>query len=84
MVERETLIRLYNNAKPQRARCRACEADIEWFETLKGKRMPMNAGAVARKSEHEPDTRRLVLFFAADDAHWNTCPSAGEFNRRSR
>lgn len=84
MADRETLIRLYENLKPQRARCRACESDIEWFETLNGKKMPMNAGSVPRKSENEPDTRRVIVFFAASDAHWNTCPSASEFNRRQR
>lgn len=78
----DTLIRLYENPKPQRAQCRACAADIEWFDTLKGKKMPMNAGAVPRKSEHEPETHRLIVFFAAEDAHWNSCPSAGEFHRR--
>ena len=78
----ETLIRVLDNRRPQRARCRGCEADIEWFETLRGKKMPMNASAVPRKSEHDPDTGRLILHFAAADAHWQSCPEKSQFHRR--
>jgi hypothetical protein len=83
MKATESLIRLFENDQPQRAQCRGCGADIEWFGTLKGKHMPMNAGAVPRKSEHDPETHRLIVFFAADDAHWSTCPEAKRFGRRS-
>jgi hypothetical protein len=79
MATTETLIRLYENAKPQRAQCRACAADIEWFETLRGRKMPMNAGAVPRKSTNDAATGRVIVFFAAEDAHWNTCPDASKF-----
>ena len=79
----DTLIRLYEDSK-QPARCRGCEADIEFFETLAGKRMPMNAGALPRKSEKDPVTGHVIAYYAAADSHWNTCPDRDQFSRRSR
>lgn len=83
MADRETLIRLYEDSK-QRAQCRGCSADIEWFETLSARRMPMNAGAVPRKSESHPETRRVVAFYSASDSHWSSCPDAAKFSSRAR
>ena len=77
----EQLIRVFENERPSKAACRGCQAPIEWYETLKGKRMPMNAGAVPRKSDNDPDTGRVIVFFAADDAHWNSCPDAAKFGK---
>lgn len=77
----ETLIRLYEDSKKS-ARCRGCEADIEFFETLTGKRMPMNAGAVPRRSENDPETMRVVGFYAAADSHFTSCPQSAQFSRR--
>ena len=79
MADAETLIRLLENARPQRAQCRACAADIEWFETLNGKKMPMNAGAVPRKSQNHPETGRVIAFYSSADSHWNTCPDRQQF-----
>lgn len=79
----ETLIRLYEDSQSP-AQCRGCGADIAFYETLTGRKMPMNRGAVPRKSEHDPETRRVIAFFAASDAHWNTCPQAASFGRRGR
>jgi hypothetical protein len=83
MTDKETLIRLYEDPK-SRAQCRGCSADIEWHETLTGRRMPMNAGAVPRKSDTHLDSRRVIGFYAASDAHWTTCPDAAQFGRKSR
>jgi hypothetical protein len=77
----ETLIRLFEDSK-QSGICRGCGARMEWFETLTGKRMPMNAGAVPRKSETHEETRRVVAFFAADDSHFTTCPDRAQFSHR--
>jgi hypothetical protein len=77
----DTLIRLFE-ASRRSATCRGCNAAIDWFETLAGKRMPMNAGAVPRKSENDPSTRRVIAFYAASDSHWNTCPQRAQFARR--
>jgi hypothetical protein len=82
MATTETLIRLF--AAPQQpGQCRGCGAAIVWFETVHGRRMPMNAGAVARKSEPaEASPSRVIAFYAASDAHWAVCPHAQTFHRK--
>ena len=79
----ETLIRLFEDSK-QGGTCRGCGAAIDWYETLNGKRMPMNAGSVPRKSETHPETRRVVAFFASSESHWSTCPDAQNFGKNAR
>jgi hypothetical protein len=77
----EQLIRLFEDSKAP-GRCRGCEAAIDWFETLAGKKMPMNPDAVPRKSEKESGSfGRVVAFYAAEDSHWNTCPEREQFKR---
>lgn len=76
----ETLIRLYEDPeKPVVTSCRGCGAPIEWYETLKGKKMPMNAGAVPRKSEKDPATGRVIIFMASSESHWSTCEKRAQF-----
>lgn len=82
MAITETLIRLLDGTGTAGA-CRGCGAPIQWYETLRGKRMPMNAGAVARKSETDPATNRVIALFSADDSHWNACPDAPSFSRKA-
>jgi hypothetical protein len=82
-MERETLIRLYEDSK-QRAQCRGCDADIEFYETLRGSRMPMNAGAVPRKSETDPTTWRVIAYFSSADSHFASCPRSADFSRKAR
>lgn len=77
----ETLIRLYEGSRG-RTQCRGCGADIEFYETLSKRSMPLNAGAVPRKSERDPGTGRVIAYFAAEDTHWNSCPDAERFGRR--
>ncbi len=77
----ETLIRLFEDSK-QPGICRGCQAPIDWFETLRGKHMPMDTGAVPRKSENHPETKRVIAFFAAADSHWATCSAREQFARR--
>jgi hypothetical protein len=83
MTITETLIRLYEDSRSP-GRCRGCEAPIEWFDTLNGRKMPMAAGAVPRKSETEAATQRVIAFFAAADAHWASCPARENFRRSAR
>lgn len=48
------------------SKCRACGAEIEWYETPKGAKMPMDlmpAGSSPAQS------------------HWATCPNADSFRR---
>jgi len=83
MPTTDPLIRLFEDSR-RPARCRGCEARIEFFETRSGKQMPMNAGAVPRKSESDPHTRRVIAFYAAADSHWATCPAADDFGRKGK
>jgi hypothetical protein len=77
----EQLFRLFEDSHDVGV-CRGCGAGIDWYETLRGRRMPMNAGAVPRKSEKDEATGRVVAFFSADDSHWATCEKRDEFRRR--
>jgi hypothetical protein len=78
---KEQLIRLFEDSKAPGV-CRGCEAPVEWYETVRSRRMPMNAGAVPRRSENHSGTGRVVAFFAASDAHWAICPQQELFKRR--
>lgn len=80
----ENLIRVFALTGPASpAKCRGCGASIVWHETLTGKRMPINAGAVPRRTEREGEgKRRTILFLAAADAHWATCPKRAQFSKR--
>lgn len=80
-VAAEVLIRLFAATK-QPGVCRGCSAPIDWYETLGGKRMPMNSGAIPRRSETNGSTPGVVGFFAASDSHWSTCPARDQFARR--
>lgn len=81
MSQTGTLIRLYEDSRSA-GTCRGCGAAMDWYETLAGRRMPMNAGAVPRKSETEPSSHRVVAFFSAADSHWSTCEQRAQFARR--
>jgi hypothetical protein len=83
MPWKDTLIRLYEDSRSPGI-CRGCDAQIEWFETLRGAKMPMNAGAVPRKSENEAGTRRVIAYFAAEDSHFGSCPAAAQFSHKAR
>jgi hypothetical protein len=71
-------IRLYEDSRAEGV-CRGCHARLDWYATLTGKHMPMNAGAVPVRSEREQTTDRVIAYFAADDSHWVTCPSREAF-----
>lgn len=79
-MAKDVLIRLFEDSQSP-GTCRGCGTAIDWFETYPKKaRMPMNRGAVPRKSEQDPETWRVVAFFSADDSHWSTCPDATKFS----
>ena len=83
-MTKDVFIRLYeDSSRPGQCSARSCGAGIDWFETLNGKQMPMNRGAVPVKSENEPATMRVVAFFSSADSHFSTCPAAGKFGRRA-
>ena len=74
------LFRVYEHPHT-RGVCKGCGAALEWYETLKGKQMPVNAGSVPVKSEKDPDTWRVIVFFGQDDAHWGSCTASRQFKR---
>ena len=64
--------------------CSACGRPLDWYETPKGKLMPMNHGA---KRYEAADvlfgaTPPTMAEFDAVDAHWATCPAGKDFKRR--
>ena len=77
----EVLIRLFEGTK-RSGTCRGCLAAVDWYETVAGKRMPMNGGAMPRRSETNVGTPGIVGFFAASDSHWSTYPAREQFKRR--
>ena len=64
------------------ARCRSCDAPIDWYETPLGRHMPMNGGAVHLKT-HGGGPSPEVGEFDTKDSHWATCPGIDEFKRRN-
>lgn len=74
----EKLIRLFEDGATP-GRCRSCDAELRWYETLNHKTMPMNADAVPRKSYRDTATNRVVVFFAGSDSHWSTCLNPDRF-----
>jgi hypothetical protein len=73
----ETLIALYESSRKSGV-CSACAARLDWYHTHpKQKAMPMNAGAVPRRSERVAG--EVVAYFSSDDTHWSSCPDAGRF-----
>lgn len=54
--------------------CRGCGEEIEWIETVNGKKMPVNPGKiVVVTSKGEVVTGQIP--------HWATCPKAQDFKK---
>jgi hypothetical protein len=79
-VSERQIVRVLERTKG-RGRCNGCSAPIDWYETVAGRKMPMEGGAVPVKSENNTETREVVLLFDAKDSHWANCPKAGNFKR---
>jgi hypothetical protein len=56
-------------------RCRSCRAQIIWFDTPSGNRMPVDADTVS------PDDDELDL--TRHQSHFASCPQADQHRRRS-
>jgi hypothetical protein len=54
--------------------CRGCLAPIDWFQTIAGKSMPMNAGAIPERTDGG------IGFFHTSDSHWASCPQRSLFS----
>jgi hypothetical protein len=79
----EVVIRLYPETRAP-GTCRGCGAPIAWFDTVLGRKMPMNADAVAQRTEADPATAKTIGYFAAADAHWAVCPDRERFRGTRR
>jgi len=54
-----------------KARCSGCGAEIEWWRTAKGAKMPFDVVISGLNDEEECLT-----------PHWSTCPKADQFRRK--
>jgi hypothetical protein len=77
VASKDVLIRLVSESR-QQSSCKGCGRKILWFETLEGKRMPMNAHAMVRQLGIGFD------MYSSDDSHWATCPKRERFDRKNR
>jgi hypothetical protein len=60
---------------PLRVWCRSCGAEIVWFQTRSGKRMPVDEISTRpTDAQHQLDLNRHVSHFA-------TCPNANQHRR---
>lgn len=69
-----------------RGQCRSCHADIVWYETVGGKRMPFDGSPKVeniRRDESDPE-RRFIGDLPRTAVHWATCPDATSFRHRNR
>jgi hypothetical protein len=51
--------------------CRGCGAEMQWFETPRGKKMPMSAVS----GTEDDESQKL-------EAHWTVCPNAKDFRKK--
>jgi len=77
----EKLIRVFEDAVTA-GHCKECRAALEFYPTLNGHVMPMNAGSVPRKSIRDEASGRVIVFMSSDESHFATCPQAEAFRRR--
>jgi hypothetical protein len=67
---------------PAIARCRGCQAPIEWTTTSPGgRRMPVDHPLIVLTSFELLDGR-MVVRIDAGQSHFATCPDAQSFQRR--
>jgi hypothetical protein len=80
-----SVIQIYADSKG-RGTCRSCGADVEWAETIRGKRMPFNPPIVAMRSQGsilEGDGRVIEdVDTTVTASHFATCPDADKWRRK--
>ena len=63
--------------------CRACEAEIAFAVTKKGKNMPINAESLSEfDTELLSRGEKIQFRFKEHEPHWNTCPDAADFRQK--
>lgn len=55
------------------SKCRSCGEPMLWFETPRGKKIPMSVVSGTESEEH----RRL-------EPHWKSCPEADNFRKEKK
>jgi hypothetical protein len=83
MIDPLILVRL-SGRYGGRGKCRSCGANIVWYETLGGKKMPFNGSPRPlhlRRDESDPQ-RRWIGELPRVDVHWATCPQATSWRNR--
>lgn len=64
--------------------CRSCGAHIQWYETVLGKRMPMEDNAAPVSHQDDFISGRVVLRFDNAASHWANCPDAKQWKGKRR
>jgi hypothetical protein len=65
--------------------CRSCHAPVVWFEMAKtGKRNPFDGDPVYVRTEHDPETHRLIGYIdgSITPSHFATCPQSRDWRRK--
>ena len=67
-----------------RGQCRSCNANIVWYETLGGKKMPFNGSPKVEnvRRDHMDIERRWIGDLPRSEVHWSTCPQATSWRTR--
>lgn len=60
---------------PFTVRCSSCDAEIVWFKTRNGKRMPVDERST------QPTDREDQLDLSRHVSHFSTCPHADQHRR---
>lgn len=78
-----TLINIFADTRGK-ARCRSCNAPIEWAEiTPSGKKMPFDGEIVPVKSHHDPAGRLVeTVDTTVTTSHFATCKDADKWRRK--
>lgn len=74
-------IAIYQDSKG-RGTCRSCGAAIVWAETVRGKRMPLDAEYLVLRTQGSPIEGRVVEYVDSASSHFSTCPQAKSWSRR--
>jgi NAD-dependent SIR2 family protein deacetylase len=65
----------FRRRHPLTVQCRSCGADVVWFRTAKGNRMPVDeSSTLPTDAAHQLDLKRHISHFA-------TCPHAAQHRR---
>lgn len=76
----DPIVTVYTDTKGY-ALCSSCKAPIEWYETMNGKKMPVNRGAVYLRTGTDV-VGDPTADIASSDTHWATCPDAAKWKRK--